>query len=76
MAEDMAIKKTLKSTFGGGMKEFVYEDQDCYEGVDDPSTFLLSQERQSIVRNLLNNLRAIEGDQLDKVSFIEGQAIG
>ena len=75
-AEEVGIKKLIKPEFGGGMKEFVYEDQDFFEGVEDSSLFLTSEERQSIVRHMLYNLRAIEGDQINKVKFLEGQPIG
>ena len=57
------------------MKEFVFEDQDYFEGVENSVSFLNSQERQSVVRNMLFNLRAQEGDQINKVKLLEGQAI-
>ena len=75
-AEELAIRKPVKKEFGGGMKEFVFEDQDYFDGVEDTLSFLTSQERQSIVRNMLHNLRAIDSDHLLKVKFVEGQAIG
>ena len=75
-AEELAIRKPLKSDFGGGMKEFVLEDQECFEGVSEESSFLTSQERQSILHHMLNNLRATEGEELDGVRFLEGQPIG
>ena len=75
-AEELAIRKPVKSDFGGGMKEFVFEDQEYFLGVDDSTTFLTSQERQSIVKHMLYNLRAVEGDTLNKMKFLEGQAIG
>ena len=43
--------------------------------VEDSLTFLNTMERQSIIQQMLNNLRAIEGDQLLKIKFVEGQAI-
>jgi len=75
-AEGVAIKKTLKEDYGGGMKEFTFEDQDCFAGVEDETNFFTTQERQSIICNLLNNLRAIKGEQLNKVKFLDGQPIG
>lgn len=74
-AEEIAIRKPIKSEYGGGNKEFVHEDQEYFVGVDDSSTFLTSEERQSIVRHFLFNLRAHQGDQLDRIRFLEGQAI-
>ena len=75
-AEELAIRKHLKQEYGGGMKEFLFEDQDYFEGVEDHTTFLTSQERQSIVHHMLNNLRAVDGDSLCYIKFLEGQAIG
>lgn len=75
-AEEIAIRKPIKSEYGGGNKEFVHEDQEYFVGVDDSSKFLTSEERQSIVRHFLFNLRAHQGDQLDRIRFLEGQAIG
>lgn len=68
--------KPLKSEYGGGMKEFVCEDQDCFAGVEDEASFLTSQERQSIVLHFLNELRATGDDSLEGIAFIEGQPIG
>ncbi|CAG5119252.1 unnamed protein product [Candidula unifasciata] len=74
-AEELGILKPLKSEYGGGMKEFVYEDQDCFAGVEDEASFLTSQERQSIVLHFLHELRATGDDSLEGISFIEGQPI-
>ncbi|KAK7116537.1 anoctamin-8-like [Littorina saxatilis] len=74
-AEELGIPKPLRGEFGGGMKEFVLEDQECFEGVSEERSFLTSQERQSIVQHMLNNLRATEGEELDNVRFLEGQPI-
>lgn len=72
----MAIRKTVRAEYGGGMKEFNYDDQEYFMGVEDSTTFLTSQERQSIVKNMLFNLRATDSDVLEKHRFVEGQAIG
>ncbi|CAH1797955.1 unnamed protein product [Owenia fusiformis] len=74
-AEDLEIQKPLKLQYGGGNKEFIFDDQECFEGIEESSTFLTSQERQNIVQHMLNNLRAVEGEQLGKIRFLEGQAI-
>jgi len=75
-AEEMCIHKPVKLEYGGGNKEFVFEDQHFFVGSDDPATFFTSQERQSIVRHMLFSLRAHQGDTLDNIHFLEGQAIG
>ncbi|KAJ8304856.1 hypothetical protein KUTeg_018439 [Tegillarca granosa] len=74
-AEELAIRKPIKEEYGGGMKEFSYEDQECFAGVMDEEHFFASQERQSIINHMLNNLRAEKGEQLGNVKFLEGQAI-
>ncbi|XP_064619768.1 anoctamin-8-like isoform X2 [Lineus longissimus] len=75
-AEELELKKSLKTEYGGGMKEFEYNDRDCYQHSDEEDVFLTSQERQIIVRHMLYNLRAITGDNLNgKIRFLEGQAI-
>lgn len=74
-AEELGILKPLKADYGGGMKEFVFEDQDCFAGIEDESSFLTSQERQSIVLHFLHELRATGEDSLAGITFIEGQPI-
>ena len=75
-AEELCIRKPVKSEYGGGNKEFVFEDQHFFVESDNPATFFTSQERQSIVRHMLFSLRAHQGDTVDKIQFLEGQAIG
>ncbi|XP_033750311.1 anoctamin-8-like [Pecten maximus] len=74
-AEDVGVCKPLKEDYGGGMKEFTFEDQDCFAGVENEGEFFTTQERQSIIHYMLNNLRAVKGEQLNKVKFLEGQPI-
>ena len=76
-AEELSLKKQVKKQYGGGFKEFVYEDREYFEGAtEEGRSFLKSEERQSIVRHLLINLRAEKGDELGSIKFHEGQAIG
>lgn len=74
-AEELGISKPVRSEYGGGMKEFVFEDQDCFEGVLEEKHFLNSQERQSIVYHMLNNLRATEGEEVEGIKFLQGEPI-
>ncbi|KAL3867152.1 hypothetical protein ACJMK2_044375 [Sinanodonta woodiana] len=74
-AEEIGLQKPLKSVYGGGKKEFMYDEQECFEGVEDERGFFSSQERQSIVYHMLLNLRALEGETLGKIKFLEGQSI-
>ena len=103
----------MKEQYGGGYKEFVYEEKEFFEGIEnklkenadqedwhkkiennsddwsideatknengtfvDRNEFLSSEERQNIVRSMLLNLRAVEGDQVAGVKFHAGQSIG
>lgn len=66
----------MKSEYGGGMKEFVFEDQDCFADVENQATFFTSQERQHIVLHFLNDLRASGDDTLEGIKFVESQPIG
>jgi anoctamin-8 len=43
----------LKEEYGGGMKEFNFEDHDCFFGTDDSEEFFNSQERQCIIHYML-----------------------
>ncbi|XP_064475288.1 anoctamin-8-like isoform X2 [Ornithodoros turicata] len=74
-AEELKLRKLLKEEFGGGYREFLYEEQACFQGVDDSGSFFSSQERQSIIVYLLNSLRATRGEALHNTRFVEGQSI-
>ncbi|XP_022332682.2 anoctamin-8-like isoform X3 [Crassostrea virginica] len=74
-AEELGIQKLLKEDLGGGMKEFTFDEQECFYNIEDENQFFSSQERQSIICHLLDNLRATKGEQLGKVKFVEGQSI-
>jgi len=70
------LPKKVKPEFGGGQKEFVLHESHIFEGIEDESTFFLSQERQWLVLNLLQLLRASAGDEVAGLRLVEGQAIG
>ncbi|XP_014674649.1 PREDICTED: anoctamin-8-like [Priapulus caudatus] len=74
-AEVQRIRKRLKPEFGGGLKEFSYQDQMLFEGVEDMASFITSQERQSIILHMIYNLRATDGDELKHLAFRDGEAI-
>lgn len=72
-AEELGLKKKL---IEGGMDEYKFEDRDKFENFDDPTRFFSSGDRQSMMLEMVNNLRAVEGDELGKIKFVEGQQIG
>ncbi|CAB3988342.1 anoctamin-8-like isoform X1 [Paramuricea clavata] len=71
-AEEMGLRKKLKD---GGMAEFSVENQDEFLNIEDPELFFTSGDRQSIVMELVNNMRAVEGDELAGIKFVPGQTI-
>ncbi len=56
-AEALELKKTIKSAFGGGIKEFIFEEQEFYENIEDEDAFLTIQEKQSIINEILNRIK-------------------
>ncbi|XP_020291493.1 anoctamin-8 isoform X2 [Pseudomyrmex gracilis] len=77
VAEEVHLPKTLRQEFGGGLKEFVGSEANCFEGSDDEIRFFTTQERQSLVLHLLHTLRAGSHDlhSLPGLKLVEGQAI-
>lgn len=76
-AEEYHLPKALKSTKGGGLKEFAYHDLQSFEGADSEDTFFTSQERQWLVLRLLESIRAKASDTkaLPGIVLLEGQPI-
>lgn len=72
-AEELGFKKKL---IGGGMVEFKVDEKEQFESHDDPTTFFTSGDKQTIVLEMVNSLRAIDGDELGKIKFCEGMQIG
>ena len=60
--EQMHVPKALKDEFGGGNKEFVFEEMICFENIENFELFLTSQERQSILIFSINRIRAQKGN--------------
>ena len=56
-AEELELKKTIKSIYGGGIKEFIFEEQEFYENIEDEELFLTTQEKQSIIYEILNKIK-------------------
>ncbi|XP_054889189.1 anoctamin-8 isoform X3 [Poeciliopsis prolifica] len=74
-AEQMGMYKTVKPQFGGGMRRFSCEEDNIYENIESELCFFTSQERQSIIKYWLDNLRAKQGEMLHNIYFLEGQPI-
>ncbi|KAM4548533.1 anoctamin-8 isoform 2-T2 [Odontesthes bonariensis] len=74
-AEEMGLRKAVKPEFGGGTRIFSCEEDYIYENIESELCFFTSQERQSIIRYWLDNLRAKHGEVLHNINFLEGQPI-
>lgn len=76
-AEEVHLPKSLRQEYGGGLKEFVGSEANCFEGSDDEVRFFTTQERQSLVLHLLHTMRAGPHDlhSLPGFKMVEGQAI-
>lgn len=74
-AEQMGMQKSVKQRFGGGTRRFSCEEDDIYENIESELCFFTSQERQSIIKYWLDNLRAKQGEALHNIHFLEGQPI-
>ncbi|XP_061093191.1 anoctamin-8 isoform X2 [Conger conger] len=74
-AEEMGLRKAVKPEFGGGTRSFSCEEDYIYENIESELCFFTSQERQSIIKYWLDNLRAKQGEVLHNIQFLEGQPI-
>uniref|UniRef100_A0A673AN09 Anoctamin n=1 Tax=Sphaeramia orbicularis TaxID=375764 RepID=A0A673AN09_9TELE len=74
-AEEMGLRKSVKPEFGGGTRSFSCEEDYIYENIESELCFFTSQERQSIIKYWMDNLRAKPGEVLHNISFLEGQPI-
>ncbi|KAK6044610.1 hypothetical protein COOONC_17885, partial [Cooperia oncophora] len=80
-AELCHIKKPVKSRFGGGLREFSFEEAQCFSGIEGRNTFLTDTERALIVKQIVDMMRAPAGGlTLDlptrTIRIREGMAIG
>lgn len=72
----------MKQCFGGGTRDFCYDEARCYLNVENKSEFLNSMERSLIVKQMIDMIRAPKGgitvkvdyDQFQKIR--EGRALG
>lgn len=79
-AELCHIKKNVKLNFGGGSRDFCFEEAQCFAGVEGKNTFLSPMERTMIVKQMVDMIRAGKGGcslalPSRTVSFTEGSAI-
>ncbi|KAE8632568.1 hypothetical protein XENTR_v10001584 [Xenopus tropicalis] len=74
-AEEIGLRKPVKAEFGGGTRVFSCEEDYIYQNIENELIFFTSQERQSIIRYWMENLRAKQGESLHNIHFLEGQPI-
>lgn len=68
----MELKKPIKLNFGGGIKEFIFEEQEFYENIENEDLFLTTQEKQSIIFEILNQITC--DPDLERI-FLEGKKL-
>uniref|UniRef100_A0A915AA04 Anoctamin n=1 Tax=Parascaris univalens TaxID=6257 RepID=A0A915AA04_PARUN len=80
-AELCHIKKAVKPQFGGGMRDFCFDEAQCYSNVELKSAFLSGMERAMIVKQIIDMMRAPKGGARmkvacdDYITISEGSAI-
>lgn len=52
------MKKPIKACFGGGMRDFAFDEAQCFQGLEIQSNFLSGMERSMIVRQMLHMIKA------------------
>ncbi|TMS39388.1 hypothetical protein L596_005923 [Steinernema carpocapsae] len=60
-AELYHLKKKLKPQFGGGMRDFMFDEAQCYSGIEQEATFFSDMERSSIVKAMIEMICAPQG---------------
>lgn len=60
-AELCQLKKRLKPCFGHSMRDFTFEEAQCFKGVENRRDFLSSMERAMILKQRLGMIRAPKG---------------
>ncbi len=62
-AEELELKKIIKAEYGGGCKEFIFNEQEFYEDIENEDVFFSSQEKQSIINHILNTIKCNTDNQ-------------
>lgn len=80
-AEEARLPKRLRADLGGALKEFTYRESHCFAQAkeDGAATLFTSQERQWLVLQVLQGLRAGRNDLealQGRAAVEEGQSIG
>lgn len=57
-AELCHLKKPIKPSYGGGMREFRLDEASCFQGLEIRSNFFSGMERSMIVRQILLWIKA------------------
>lgn len=81
-AEEYRLPKRLRSDLGGALRDFTTRESHCFEQIKDDDgkiSLFTSQERQWLVLQVLQGLRANSSDMAmlqGKAQVDEGQSIG
>ncbi|CAJ0930909.1 unnamed protein product, partial [Mesorhabditis belari] len=60
-AELCHLKKPVKPKFGGGLRDFCFDEAHCFNGVENKVTFLTGTERAWIVKQMIEGIRIPRG---------------
>jgi anoctamin-8 len=71
-AEDLQLKKQIKSNYGGGIKQFIFDEQEFYENIEEEDLFLNTEEKQSIIYSMLSKI--VSNDETEKL-VLGGQKV-
>jgi anoctamin-8 len=84
-AAELQLERPVKTEYGGGYKIFLFDELELYDGnlsdsivsstpfrytgVQNKETFFTSQERQSIVKYLLDSIRMTQKQEINGIKF-------
>ena len=75
-AEELCLRKRVLARYGGGRREFIFSERACYEGVEQASSFLSSEERARVISHLLFSVRGMANEEVAGVKLYEGMPVG
>ncbi|XP_075241545.1 anoctamin-8-like isoform X3 [Convolutriloba macropyga] len=76
-SEESRMRKELKPEYGGGLNEITLDQVDFFLNVESEDLFFSSQERQFLILDILNGIKAAEDEEtpFTNIRFLEDQPI-
>lgn len=53
----------IKTNYGGGIKEFIFDEQEFYENIENEELFFTTQEKQSIIYDILYEIKCDSSEE-------------